>query len=109
MVVSAIEIHTGEGELALLADGRDRPGSVVARGTLSEADREGWRSADLGGVPVIGGARYWIAERTPDCSLASRGTAIRYYGGFRGLDGPWEGPYESDTHNWLSRIRGSCP
>src|SRR5262249_35528976 len=104
--VTRIELHTGPGSVALLADGANgQPGAVLFQGMLGPPDPMGWEGADV--VPKIaltGGQTYWIAEAVGPCSTATQGVMQPYWGSFNTLNGPWSGPFMQ--HNWTSHVIG---
>jgi hypothetical protein len=105
--VKRLEIHADAGEIALLADAAGKPGASLFQGMLGAPDPKGWIGADLATpVPLLGGQKYWIAEKVGLCSIAQGGVAPPYYGSFAGLGGPWEGPYVG--HFWTAHVIGEC-
>jgi hypothetical protein len=102
-----IELHADMGEVALLADANGKPGALLFQGALGAPDAMGWIGANIAPpVPLLGGQKYWIAEKVGLCSIASGGVAPMYYGSFTALGGPWEGPYQS--YFWTAHIIGEC-
>jgi hypothetical protein len=106
MSVDEIQIHTDEGNGALLADDGDSPGAELFSGPLSDPDNGGWRtfSADAS-VPVVQGTTYWIGEDVTFCSTVEDGDEPAYYTADV-LTGPWSGPYTA--HPFTARIAGTC-
>lgn len=107
--VTRLEIHSDKGNVALLDDNNDAPGSTLFQGMLGLPDANGWIGADV--VPPIAltaGATYWIAENVSVCSIASMGNPPKYYGSFNTLAGPWSGPFMDVSNIWTAHIIGEC-
>jgi len=105
--VEELQLHTDDGDAALLDDDGGQPGQLLAQGTLSAADADGWRSISLSPpVSVTAGSTYWIAEDVAVCSTAVDGIEFEYYTADQ-LSGPWDGSFTG--HSWTSKVSGTCP
>jgi hypothetical protein len=107
--VTRIELHSDNGNVALLADANDFPGATLFEGPLGAPDAQGWIGSDVAPpIALTGGATYWLAENVGVCSTATGGTPPTYYGSFNTLAGPWEGPYMDNFNIFTAHIIGEC-